>query len=372
MFLLLYQAVNLPYNFDKNAVRIVNIVVIIGLILCYLFILQNLRYKIYFLSFVGEIVFLLLGIIPAKYQLGIIMITSFLFIIVAGYLDFNDILKTFIYFSSIILICTIFFNRFGLLHDILPVLGDGILRVRASLGFKYYSYASHIIFYLICAYIVYKRDKVSYVILILLQILNTWIYYNTDTRAPFILSTFFIGYVLIKKIFKLKMGLIKSKLMRFVYSFSYIICFIILWSISFWSSSSAFNILNIAFSGRLILNVSNLQRYGVPILGQSVNFITTNTGINSYNYIDSAYLQTLIVDGVIFFVIIMIMFTIIALRAVREENDNLAMALFLIAVFAMFDPQLFWPWYSPFCLLLGKCFNLNLINVDFKTDMLIK
>lgn len=55
----------------------------------------------------------------------------------------------------------------------------------------------------------------------------------------------------------------------------------------------------------------------------------------------------------------MTMLTLVTFRSARHNDDDLSMALLLISVFAMFDPQLLWPWYSPFCLLLGKCIKLE-------------
>ena len=43
---------------------------------------------------------------------------------------------------------------------------------------------------------------------------------------------------------------------------------------------------------------------------------------------------------------------------VKENNELLAVVLTLLAIHAMFDPQLLWLWYSPFAMLTGiKCFN---------------
>lgn len=359
IFMLLYQAVNLKNNFSDLFLKIVNIVVFIGLLFCYLLILQNLNFKIYLSALIGAIIFFVLSFIPAHFQLGIIMITSFTFIIVGGNLNFNSILKTFIIFSSLILFFTILLNKFNIIQDMLPPLDSNIARVRSSLGFKYYSYASHIMFYFICAYVSYKKDKISYSELIILLITNYYIFYYTDTRTSFVLGTIFVIYALIKKIFNVKKGLIKFKIMDFIYSYSFILCLIIILGISFCLPSVTFESLNALLSGRLVLYVANLQKYGISLFGQSIMFNTVETNLNHYNYIDSAYLQTLVVDGIVFSVIIIILFTIANKMIVKEKNDTLAMAMLLIAVFAMFDPQLIWPWYSPFCILLGTCFRLN-------------
>lgn len=325
-FTLLYQSVNLPNAIGGTVNKIVNMGVLFGLLICYIFILPSINNGINLLSIFGGAFLIVLSIIPAKYQvgLGVIFFTGFAFIVVAGNIEFNEILKTFIWFSSIILLTTMFLNKLGKVND--GVVVDLLsFRVRKSLGFKYYSYPAHIIFYLICAVIVYRKEKISYIELVVLQLLNIWIYYQTDTRASFLLASAFILYVFVKKIFKWKNGLIKFKPMRFLYSFSFVINFILIWIFSFDLSPSAFN----------------------------------TSDINFYNYVDSAYLQILLIDGLIFFIVIMTMLTLVTFRSARHNDDDLSMALLLISVFAMFDPQLLWPWYSPFCLLLGKCIKLE-------------
>lgn len=357
-FTLLYQSVNLPNAIGGTVNKLVNMGVLFSLLICYIFILRSINNGINLLSIFGGAFLIVLSIIPVKYQvgLGIIFFTSFAFIVVAGNIEFNEILKTFIWFSSIILLTTMFLNKLGKLND--GVVVDLLsFRVRKSLGFKYYSYPAHIIFYLICAVIVYRKEKISYIELVVLQLLNIWIYSQTDTRASFLLASAFILYVFVKKIFKWKNGLIKFKPMKFLYSFSFVINFILIWIFSFDLSPSAFNILNKLFSGRLSLNVTNFSRYGIALFGRKITFNTSD--INFYNYVDSAYLQILLIDGLIFFIVIMTMLTLVTFRSARYNDDDLSMALLLISVFAMFDPQLLWPWYSPFCLLLGKCIKLE-------------
>lgn len=357
-FTLLYQAVNIPFLISRTFNNIFNILIILGLVICYFLLLQDLDFKLSIIAFFGVLVVVFFSVIPAEYQvgLGIILFTSSMFIIVGGNINFNSILKTFIWFSSIILCFTIIFNKFG-------IIADGItmdllsIRTRRSLGFKYYSYPAHIIFYLIGAVVVYRGKKITYFELLVLEIANTWIYLQTDTRTSFLLSSFLISYALIKKIFHCKKGLIKFKAMRVIYSFSFLISFLLICIISFRLSSARFVTLNKLFSGRLSLNAGNFSRYGLALFGRNITFNTSDP--NFYNYIDSAYLQILLIDGIVFFIVMMIMLTYTTIKITNEGNDSLAMVLFIISIFAMFDPQLIWAWYSPFCLLMGMCISLK-------------
>ena len=80
---------------------------------------------------------------------------------------------------------------------------------------------------------------------------------------------------------------------------------------------------------------------------------------NNYDFIDSSYFQMLLVNGWLFFGIILILFTQVCREAIKQKNIFLSIALCLIAIHSMFDPQLLMPWYSPFCLLLGNTFSIR-------------
>lgn len=368
---LLESSVNLSFPYEEKINLYLNIIIISGLILCYLLLLYLSNYNISIISLIGVLLLLVLSVIPAKYQLGIIIFTSFEFIIVGGNIDYDKILLTFILFSGITLIYTVILNKLDIAHNFITYNNFQInnfqidLRIRSSLGFKYYSYAAQIYFYWVCAYIVYRKEKIKYTVLIILEIINLFIFYNTNTRNPYWLTSCLIGYIIIKKITRFKKGLIQFKIFKVLFSFSFPICFFIVYWLSLKSSSKVFTIMNEALSGRLLLNLINWNRYGTNLFGQYVYFNTIST--QYYNYVDSAYFQNLIINGIIFFIVIIVLFTVISITAVRSRDDILAIVLLLIAVHAIFDPQLLWAWYSPFPLLLGRCFNimhplLNLSN----------
>ncbi|MBM6959198.1 polysaccharide polymerase, partial [Lactobacillus gallinarum] len=129
--------------------------------------------------------------------------------------------------------------------------------------------------------------------------------------------------------------------------------------------ATIFTKLDKALSGRLNLNVAAFQNWGIHFLGQKVKFTTVsafgNRAVN-YNYIDSSYFQNLIVNGWAFTAIIIIGFMFLCIRTVKEKKDILAVALMIVAIHAMFDPQLIWPWFSPFSLFIGKLFPLKKLD----------
>lgn len=118
--------------------------------------------------------------------------------------------------------------------------------------------------------------------------------------------------------------------------------------------------MNKLVSYRLSFSIGALDNYGIKPLGQKILMITTDAlggfGGDNYNYIDSFYIQNLIINGWIFIIFVLWGYTVIAFRAIQEKKEILVMALIVLALHAMFDPQLFWTWYSPFSLILGQIF----------------
>lgn len=359
LLVLFQQTVNYSFPRENTIIKIVNVIILIALIVYEIIQLEVVRFKISISSLCCIILFLMLGVLASYHQYGLTFLVAFLFMIVGSNVDFNVILKPFLGFSSLILIGTIILNKLGKIPDYYIV--GSSQRIRSALGFSYYSFAAQITFYFISAYLVYRNKRITYIEITLLAILNIYVYYYTNTRNPFILTSFFLIYCLCKKIFHFD-GIIYTSLGKYIVSFIFPLCFIILCWITFKLPPSIFERLNTALSGRLVLNINGLQMWGVHLWGQKINFYTIDSfgrAYSNYNYVDSAYFQNLIINGGVFFSIIMLFFTLLCLKVVERKKDTLAVALSIIAMHAMFDPQLIWPWFSPFFLLIGSLFPLN-------------
>lgn len=360
IFFQIQNTVNTTWFTSKLLQYSVNIIALVILLFLNLLVV---KYKDFHINYkdMGEfILFLVLGLLAGLHQFGFTFIVSFLFLYEARYINPKLILKTFLFFGGTVLLGTIILNKFGVISSYYFYLD----RFRNSLGFRYSTFGSQILFYFICSYLVLRRNNVKYIELILLELANVFLYSNTNTKNPFILTSVFIGYVFILKIFHIRYLITRFKITKFIFSYSFIISFLVLIYITFFSSSDIFFKLNRELSGRLILNKNAFETWGITILGQKAEFITRGVnGLviqNLHNYIDSAYFQNLIVNGTIFFVIIMFLFTRLAIIANRNKLEYLSMALFLIAIHAMFDPQLIWIWYSPFLLITGV--NYKMLN----------
>lgn len=356
-FILQYiYTVNIHLVYRQEILAVVNgLAIVIYLLYIISYFSENIS-NIYLFGLIEIIIFLILGIIFSKHQIGIAYVASFLLIVGAGTIDFKKLLKVFICFSSITLISTILLNMLKVIPSVVLLL-DG--RLRNSLGFYYVSFASAIMFFYICAYLIYRGINITYKELIALVIADIFVFSYTKTNNPFILSIFFIIYVVIYKITNQRI-LTKFRILKFISGFIFPLSFIFLLWLLRKAPVSFFNQMNKLVSYRLSFSIGALDNYGIKPLGQKILMITTDAlggfGGDNYNYIDSFYIQNLIINGWIFIIFVLWGYTVIAFRAIQEKKEILVMALIVLALHAMFDPQLFWTWYSPFSLILGQIF----------------
>lgn len=353
------NCVNVRVPFQNFIFNIINLFMIVSMFLCLLFLILKLKFKVPVNKIIDLALFIILILILTKNQSPLTFLATFSLVILAGNFKFDDILKTYLYFTGLLLFFVISLYYLG---KIPPAILTGLnLRMRTSLGFSYYTYASQLLFYFTLAYGVYKKRTITYLELVLLGLANLFVFYNTDTRNPFILAIFFIFSIFINKLVKGRFFALESRILKYIFIFIFPICFIILVIITFYISSSKFEEYNTLLSGRLWLNRLGIERWGIHILGQKIVFSTFFNGVisNNYNFVDSSYFQILLVNGWLFLSVILILFTQVCRKAVKQKNMFLSIALCLIAIHSMFDPQLLMPWYSPFCLLLGDVFAMK-------------
>lgn len=223
--------------------------------------------------------------------------------------------------------------------------GD-IYRLRNDMGFTYTTFAPNYFLSIVLEYLFLKRKKlISPITLILLLIVNLYIYEQTRTRLSFIFSSILlVGYYFlylysnkIKKIYMLK----------YSYIFGLIASFLL--TIMFNPSKKFFGILNSILSQRLRYGQLGLKLWGIKPFGTSV---TWDTNPATYNYVDSSYINIAICYGWIILIITILGYTL-AMQFYAKKDIALCIILSVWAARAMIDPQLFLIWFNPFFFVVG-------------------
>lgn len=335
----------------------VNIIAIVFLLIMFLTEFENHNFQINIKKVILAFIFFILILCVSFRLYGLFFFTGCLFVLLSSYVETNKILKSFIYFSATTLIITIVFNKLGLVDSVISV-GD---RVRTSLGFSYMAEPSEILFYVTCSYLVYKKQDITYIEIMGLELLNILLYSATQTRTPFFMATLALIGTLILKLVNFKVSILNNKLIKFVIVNIYWICLALFFVLLNTYPDNVFWNLNKLLSGRLYLSLLGLQRWGISLWGTNTKFVTDNVANvagGQYNYIDSSYLQSLIIYGLIFTIIVLVMFSVLTYVAIRRKDVIFILILICVAIHSMFDPVLLVQWYSPFFIIAGKCFNL--------------
>lgn len=108
----------------------------------------------------------------------------------------------------------------------------------------------------------------------------------------------------------------------------------------YYTKNSFFMTLNKLLNNRLEFNARAFRMYNISIGGQKI--ITSNGGfdadyVNHYFYVDSGYVYTLISYGIIFFIILIFLYSFLFQKAVRDNEFKLAIWCLVICIFSVIN-----------------------------------
>ena len=210
-------------------------------------------------------------------------------------------------------------------------------------GFQYYSSLPNLVFSITIFTYLLADTKIKRRIVLLFSLPIQLIVYKYCT-VRLILYLYFIFLVLavIAEFYDIrKEHKIISKISTIMYPVMSIMTFII----SFiYSRSNILIKINEILNYRFGFNELGFSRYGITILG---NKIITDAGtidannINHYFYIDSGYVYALLSYGIIFFVLIMVMYSILSKNAAKNNQSRLLIICAIICIYSVINNLIF-------------------------------
>lgn len=220
---------------------------------------------------------------------------------------------------------------------------EGNQRFRYALGYTYCTYPSHILFFTTMLYIC-VRQRISLVEAVCLSALNYGMYRLTDTRTDLLLA---IPMIWIACLWCRRKGTVKKNVMSSIciqYSFM-IAYFVSLFGQYFYQEENRiFGKLNQILNGRLHFGFEAIHKYGIDLFGEYVKWVGQGTLKSKpgsvYDYVDNSFLQLTINYGVIFMVLLMILFSIAAGWAMQKGNRALCLALIGVIGFSVINAEL--------------------------------
>ena len=326
--------------------------------------LMNLPRTLYYFRFHWKQLLVVIALfismlIVAKNRDGMLDINVLLLVFSARDIDFRKLLGTFSLATFLVLCLTIYASQKGIIANMFMNADGGY---RFSLGFNYVSFASQRMFFALCSYLMFRGKKITYIELIALLLATIYMYQQTSTSSPFYLSILILTYALLSvKIFK-KEFIIGNFWTKTLVQYGFILALVIILYFCFYSSGNLFHLVDQFTHNRLRLSVNGFQNFGVSWLGQPISFTTLDIFGNftsNYNYIDSSFVQLLVIDGLIVSVFMLFALTKVMRYFVSIQKDIVLACLGIMIIHGMFDPQMLVLRYSPLILFISRLFILN-------------
>jgi len=316
-------------------------------------------FRFHWKSLLIALAFLFSMLIVSKNRDGLLDINVLLLVFSARDIDFRKLLGTFSFATFLVLVLTIFASNKGVISNMFMRADGGY---RFSLGFDYVSFASQRLFFALCSYLMFRGKKISYMELLALLSATIYLYQQTSTTSPFYLSMLILAYALFSlKIIK-KGFIIENFWMKTIAKYGFVLALVIILYFCFYSSGNLFHLVDQFTHNRLRLSVNGFQNFGVSWLGQPISFTTLDMFGNftsNYNYIDSSFVQLLVIDGLIVSAFMLFALTKVMRYFVSIQKDIVLACLGIMIIHAMFDPQMLVLRYSPLILFISRLFMMN-------------
>ena len=326
--------------------------------------LMNFPKTLYYFRFHWQQLLIVMGLfiamfIVAKNRDGLLDINVLLLVFSARDIDFRKLLGTFSVATFLVLCLTIYASQQGIIANMFMKADSGY---RFSLGFNYVSFASQRLFFALCTYLMCRGKRVSYLELLALLLATIYMYRQTSTTSPFYLSILILTYALFSiKIFK-KEFIIGNFLSKALAQYGFIVALAVILYFCFYSSDNLFHLVDQFTHNRLRLSVDGFRNFGVSWLGQPISFTTLDMFGNftsNYNYIDSSFVQLLVIDGLIVSAFMLFALTKVMKYFITIQKDIVLACLGIMIIHGMFDPQMLVLRYSPLILFISRLFIMN-------------
>ena len=263
-----------------------------------------------------------------------------------------------------VFIVTLFSNALGIIEQV-QINADNITDVgiqrglRSSLGFIYAGQVLLSLIPIIFLNYYLHRNKKHYLVRNIVWIsISTWIYLQSKTTTPYLIILLFIIAFNIDR---------KKKRHFFKHKHNYMVilgCAISL--ISEWlyiRGNTLMHSLDYFVSGRLSTSARVIKRVGIHLLGS--NF-TNGIYHGDYQYLDADYMMILVRNGVITFIVLMIIYDY-CINWCRKNNFKvLELTFSMYLILGLIDNGMFTLYFNPFIILMVR------IIIDKSTKRLIE
>ena len=296
--------------------------------------------------------------------------------------DFDKLIKISFYIFTTMFCIIVSLSLLKILPDWTYTRSDSGI-VRHSLGFYYPTITIGLYLAMVLMYFYIRRNKCSWLEILVLETMNVFLYSYTDGRLSFILITIILGAMALSKIEVLKRLFetdINQKILRLVIYVLPIILFIvaILITVLYINKTRLGLKLDQILSGRLKYTSEAFERYQLTPFGQNIKwngwgghgYIEENDFLSSeYNFVDISYARILFDYGIITTILILYMYTKVLIENYNKKNYWMCFTLIFVLIWSFVEPYIVYIGKNIFVLTFGIIINngieVKALNYDY-------
>lgn len=273
-------------------------------------------------------------------------------------LDFNNIVKWYFWIGLFFCIVTFIGSQIGLIKDYdayIDVLSSrlsfALSGKRSSFGYVWSTNFSTHCFFILLAYWYIRKAELSLKEMLLFVFLAITILFYTDAKLG-------AGCILLLPIMTLFYRLTRNTKPKIyailVFSIPIFAVLAIVSTILYqYSNFIWFFIDSVILSGRLHLGNEAMSVYGIPFWGQKIRMYGGETEGVYYNYIDSSFIQLIVIYGIVYTILIITAYTIIAYKAYKRRDYRLILAVLMTGISGLIAQHFLQIYMNPFLIALA-------------------
>lgn len=327
-----------------------SLLILLVLVFLKLYYLKSISVKVLSVFGILSLIFGVVYIQTKAYVLLYLLILMFLAIDI----PLKFIVKTFLYIKLPAVLILLVMSLTGVIENYEFI--DFERGSRYGLGAVYATDFAAGIFYLQLAYY-YLRKGINLIEVAVSVAVVFIVFYLTDARLSlYLMSLAIVLFYILGKNIRIIQAIIKIRIMSFIFIIAYAFS---VWSSYFYDYRNEFmSILNQLFTSRLSLGNRAFNENPITIFGQRIElegngWVKGGKSLDvKYNFIDASYLQWTLIYGLIFTVIMLIVFTYIYWYAIKSNDYALILIFIMLAVSGIVDHHLLNLGNNPFILAL--------------------
>ena len=260
-------------------------------------------------------------------------------IVTATHIDTYKIVKSSVINNALFLTMVIVPAMLGFIPD--DIYYHGNMKAHC-LGFAYYSNIPYIVLMeTIVGYYLTRSKRQEILFLILSFPVHILVYKICTVRLVLYVYILFLILILMLNFIKRKHYKFLGRVATFLYPVTGALVIVASFK---YKDSAILSVINLMINYRLQFNLQGFERYGVTLFGQKIEntqgYIDENF-VNHYFFIDCGYVYMLIGYGLILFIIIMLIYTLLSRYAVKTYDIKLMSWCFTICVFSIINNIMF-------------------------------